>query len=516
MNKKKWKVGLAAAVAMTAFCGNAQQINPMTATVLQGYAEILEENPNDYMTLYDRASMYYDMGEYVRALSDIDMALECTPEKDSEYRMAELSLKSDILTTQKEYAKAIEVVNAALQINPVSQADLYKAGNLYLLTSQPQEALNAFQRLQRENPRSQEAFYGMAKANVMLGNNDAASDLIKEVENMGKQSFITYCRIGDLYSDMGRVNDAVTNYVIAYTMTDDNQRPIESLKFLARKNPKAVLESLESVIASSKDNVALQYVKAILAYDSGLYEQAEQACLDLNANLEEESSAVYRMLAMSQHAQNKNDKAKESIKIAERLAPENPGMLADKAEIYLSEEPSVAYEAAKKALVGNEDNPVYLTLAAKSAIMAEDYPQALIYLNDIVLSNPGNAAALLLRGYLNMEFLKDDKAGIADYTRASNITPGEETSDLILAALGKSKTGKKLDADGMIKDAIAKAGDDKNALYLIAVYYAQTGNLEKAHEFVNKAVANGYSNQYNLRSNKEPLFNLQPIKHLMK
>lgn len=86
---------------------------------------------------------------------------------------------------------------------------------------------------------------------------------------------------------------------------------------------------------------------------------------------------------------------------------------------------------------------------------------------------------------------------------------------MVYAAMGKSFTNKKLDADGLINDAISKAGKDKDALYLIAVYYAQTGNLEKAKEYVDRAMLNGYSNMYNLKANPQPLLNLAPIRHLM-
>lgn len=514
MNKiVKW--GLPGLMACTYIGAYAQQINPMTEAVMRNYAEILAENPDDYMTLYDRASQYLEMGEYFRALSDIDMALGCTPEKEKDYRIAEYSLKADILTAQKDFAGAIEALNGALALNPVSQADLYKLGNLNIITGNGQEALKAFQALQRENPRSQEAFYGMAKANAMMGNLDEANKLISEVENLGKQSYLTYCRIGDLYSDMGNIKDATTNYTIAYTMEDHSSRPVESLKLLARKNTPLVMETLESIIQSKPDNLSLNYLKAILAFDAGLYDQAEKACRTLANGLEEDSPAVYRMMAMSQLAQNNIAGAKESIATAERLAPGNPDILLDKADILMSVDPAAAYAAATQALVSMPESEAALLTAAKTGILTGHYPESLGYLNEIVLGNPSNTEALLLRGFLNTEYLNEGKAGVADYTRASNVQNTGRAKDIAWGALGKAKINKKLDAEGMINDAIQRAGNNKDDLYAIAVYYAQTGNLEKAKEFADKALINGYGNLYNLQSNPEPLFNLKPIQHLM-
>lgn len=508
------KLGFAGIMACGIGTVHAQQINPMTEAVLRDYAEILAENPKDYYTLYDRASQYITLGDYDRALSDIDMALEYTPESDKDYRIAEYSLKCDVLTLKKEYAQALQALQSALAINPTSQPELYKAGNLNLMLGNSEDALKAFQALQRENPRSQEAFYGMAKAYAMAGNTREAENLIKEVEQLGKQSFLTYCRIGDLYADMGNVKDAVTNYAIAYSMEDNSSRPVESLKTLSRKSPEAVMETLNSLIQANPDNITTSYLKAIVAFDGGNYKEAEQACKTLAQGLEEDSPAVYRMMAVSQLAQNKTADALESINTAERLAPSNTGILMDKAMILMSGNPEEAYNTASKALTLEPENEVALMTAAKTAIAAGKYEEAKNYLNNVVLSNPSNAEALLLRGYVNTENLNDAKSGVTDYTRAGNIHP-ETNRDRVLAALGKAKINKKLDADGMINEAIGKAGNNKDDLYMIAIYFAQTGNLEKAKEFADKAMINGYGNIYNLQQNKEPLFNLQPIRHLM-
>lgn len=491
----------------------AQFVNPVTEAVLRNYAEILAENPKDYFTLYDRAQQYFDMGEFDRALSDIEMAIEYTPDKDKDYRLAEYSLKGEILSAQKKYEDAISAINTALSINPVSQSDLYKLGNLNILVNRPDAALKAFEALQRENPRSQEAFYGMAKANAMLGNKEKVEDLIKEIEILGKQSYITYCRIGDLYSDMGNIKEATTNYAIAYSMEDENLRPVASLKLLVKKNPDLVMTTIDGIIASKPDNLAMNYLQAILAFEDGQYSRAEKATKDLAGGVEKESSAIYRMMAMSQHFQNKNDEAKESIMKAESISPNELGVLLDKSEILLTISPDQSYEAAIKAVNISPNSEASLLAAAKSSIMTGRYAEALDFLNNVILSNPANAEAILLRGYLNTEYLNDGKAGVTDYTRAGNLKTSEKVRDLALKALAKSKINKKLDADGLIKEAIEKS-NNKEDYYFIAVYFAQTGNLEKAKEYADKALSNGYSNLYNIKTDAQPLFNLRPIQHL--
>lgn len=71
------------AVTLLACTGaNAQQINPITKAVLRGYREILNENPKDYITLYQRATQYYNLSMYDEALVDIIKALDYTPKRE--------------------------------------------------------------------------------------------------------------------------------------------------------------------------------------------------------------------------------------------------------------------------------------------------------------------------------------------------------------------------------------------------------------------------------------------------
>ena len=492
----------------------SQQINPMREAVIRTYTEALQENPKDYYTLYDRASQYYSIGDWDKALSDIDKALEYTPAKQTDYKAMEYSLKSDILSAMNDNEGAIEALKAGLKVKPGSQSDMYKLGNLYLSSQQPQEALKVFQQLQRENPRSQDAYYGMAKANISLGKYDEVDQLLTQIESVGIQNYLTYCRLGDIYSDMGNISKATNNYVAACALAEKSSRPIESLKLLSRKYPKETIEAINGMLASSPENSGLNYIKAILAYDLGMYDISEKAGQDIVARVEE-SPTVYRMIAMSELMQNKTDEAKENIKKAEGLDVSNPSLMIDKANIYMISEPTVAYESAKQALAQLPDNPEALYVGAKTAILAGQYEDALNYLNHLVLSNPSDGSALLLRGCLNTEYLKDEKSGVSDYSRAGNIPQDGSVGNMVIAALGKSRSGKKLDAESLINEAVEKAGTDKDDLYLIAVYYAQTGNLEKAKEYADKALANGYSNLFNLTGNNEPVFNLVPIHHLL-
>lgn len=141
MNIRNLLIGSAICVAMA---GNAQQINPMTRAVLNGYQEVLDENPKDYQTLYERAGQYYRLDMYNEALVDIIKAIDYTPAKETIMKSNEYSLLADIYIQTKEYEKALSAVQSALDITPGDYALVYKKGNICLYLKKGEEAYRTF------------------------------------------------------------------------------------------------------------------------------------------------------------------------------------------------------------------------------------------------------------------------------------------------------------------------------------------------------------------------------------
>lgn len=513
---KKTKMLLTGSLLAGCMVCAAQQINPMTQAVLNGYEEVLKENPQDYITLYQRAAQYYNLSLYERAMLDLEEALKYTPAKEKELRVSEYSLLADIYIEKGDYQKAFEAVKNALQLDNTSYPNTYKLGNICLYLNKPEEAYRAFQSLQRMQSRSQEAFFGMAKADIMMGKTTEAEEYMSEAEKMDPGNYVTYCRLGDLYHDLNQNQKAATNYLVAYSMAGANStRPVESLVNLFNEDPAAVMEALDYTISLSEGNLELLTLKASLAFEKGDFAQAEESFKRLAGNPEGDVSTVYIYLAESQKALNKQQDAIESVEKALALDPTNVGALIAKSDVLLATDPAKALEVAEKAMSFDDQSVGALLAAGKAAAMTKDGEKALGYLNTLVMYDPSNVEALALRGYVNTELLNDSKLGMMDYTRASN---GEATQypGILYLALAKSKAGKTLDAESIILENLKKNPGNGEALYYAAVYYAQNSNLEKAADYAQKAKEAGYGNIYNLTSSDEPLNNLQPIRHLMK
>ena len=81
MNLKRIFLAFGIFISMSVY---AQQINPITLAMFDGYKQLLDENPKDYFTLYQRSAQYYRLSMYDLALTDIEKAITYTPEKETE------------------------------------------------------------------------------------------------------------------------------------------------------------------------------------------------------------------------------------------------------------------------------------------------------------------------------------------------------------------------------------------------------------------------------------------------
>lgn len=509
MNKTK-KIIIGGLLAFGGITGFAQQISPMTQAMLNSYESLLAENPKDYLTLYQRAMLYYNQSQYDRAMLDLEEALKYTPQKEKELRGNEYSLLSDIYIEQKEYEKAYSAVKSALELDPSSYPLTYKLGNICLYLKKPEEAYKAFQNMQRMQSRSQEAFFGMAKADIMLGNTKEAETLMNEAEKADPTNYVTYCRLGDLYQDMKQNEKAATNYLIAYQMTDNTTRPLESLLNLFEKDPQAVMNAIDYTISLSGANLSLLVMKATLAYQKGDYQIAEDTYKQILSTENGNEASIYNLLALTQKALNQPQEALSNVEKALGMNPASKDFLNTKSQVLLMTNPADALVAAEKAMAADNQDVESIMNAARAAVMTGNKEKAQQFLNMVVMYDPSNVEALLLRGYVNETLAKDEKQAKADYTRAASIDT-KDFPDAMYLAIAKNKAGKTMDAEGIILDNLKNHPGNPEALYYAAVYYAQTGNLEKAADNAKKAVEAGYSNQYNLKASKEPFNNLQPI-----
>ncbi len=511
----KIKHAILAIAALFAMPAAAQTISPLAKAMLDAYNEILAENPNDYQTLYQRGAQYHSLSLYDQAMTDLLKAIDNTPASEKAMLGEEYSLLADVCTQLQRYDAALAAINKALELNPTSYPDIYKKGNICLYLKQPEDAYNAFSSMQRLKSRSQEAYFGMAKADIMMGKNSEAQQLMKQAEAADPTNYITFCRLGDLYMDMKDYDGAAASYLSAFGLADDTSRPVASLFELSKKNFPAVANAIDYAASKSQNKVPLYFLKGNLANATGHYTDAQTAFRQTTeSGSEGKDATVYTQLARACFNLNDMTQAAANANIAMSKRPSAELMLL-KADIALAQDNTAdAISFARQAAGADSQLTDALITLAKAQLAAGNASDAIDVLADIIISDAANGEALLLRGYINANNIGNSKAAVADYARAAQID-ADSPKNVMYKALGQSLNGKKIDAEATIEKMLG-ANPDKDQCYYGAVYYAQTGDMQKAAQLANKAKAQGFENAFLLNADKTPGLSLAPIRHLTK
>lgn len=504
----KYRRILSLLIAGCALTASAQQLSPLSKAMLDGYSKVLAENPQDYQTLYDRAAQYYNLSLYDLALMDITKAIQYTPDKEKALLAQEYSLLSDIRVEEKEYGKALEAVNKAIELAPESYADIYKQGNICLYLNRPEEAYRVFSQLQRFKSRSQEAYFGMAKACIMKGNLKEAEALMEEAEKADPSNWLTYCRIGDLLTDMKDHRSAAMKYISAFALAENSSRPLESLLSLGEKDYPAVADAFNSAISQTPNKLPLYFLKANIANRAGAYTDAEEAFSNVLADNEGRQPGVWAAYAEALLALNRIDEAVKAAESATESGPTVSNYALLSRCLLASGEAKQAALTALKAYAADEHSPEAMEALIDAQIASGNDKEAMTILNELIMTNPENVRAVAVRGNLK-DKMGDLQGARADFQRGGNLVP-TSPEDTVWVAYCKNRIGKKFDADAMVEELGTNA--DKNVSYLLATYYATTGNTDKGRQWLDRAIAQGYSNLYNLNTNTTDLLNVASLR----
>lgn len=503
---------LTALFSATALFAAAQQINPITQAALDSYQEILNDNPKDYITYYQRAMQYYSLSMYDKALSDVQNAIKYTPSKDKDQLLQDYTLLSSIYTERKEYSDAMVAVDKALELDPRSYSLLYAKGNLCLYLNRPQDARVCFSAMQSIKSRSQEALFGLAKSAIMLDNRGEAKTLMEEAERLDSSNYLTYCRLGDLALDLGDNQLAAAHYLSAFALGQTESRPMESLIRLAEKDYGSVESALNFAISKTDNTLPLNFMKGNIALNSGNYESAYQAFKELLKNPDARIGSVYASLATACLALDRMDEALEAANNAVAADASVASYLTKARVSRAMGNPATAIVAATKAYEQDINSVPALTEMALDNIALGNTDEAMKQLNEAILTDPTDAYAIMVRAYLNSDVKNDMRAALADYQRVTTL-PLVSFPGVAYKALATTLAGDKNKGDLIMAQAMKEASAPSD-YYYAAIYYARSGALDKGKEMIDKALELGYNNLYNLNKEKTANLDIAPIRHL--
>lgn len=487
-------------------------VNPMTQAMLDAYETLLRENPADWLTLYERASQYYMLDRYDEALDDINRSIAATPAKEKEQLASAHTLAANIHIQRKDYNRALAEIDGALSLAPNDYTILYNKGNICLYLDNTADARKCFQAMQRLNPRSQEALFGLAKAAVMEGETGEARSYMEQAERLDPSNFITYCRLGDLYADMDENQNAAANYLSAFSLNSRDNRALTSLFRLAEKDYAAVAEALDFAMGKTSNVVPLLFIKGNIAKENDRISDAYAAYGKLVQTPGGATPEVFATMAGICRANNSVTEALGYAQRALAISTTPRNMLLKASICYDLGDYEEAVMLTRKALEKEPQNIEAMLLQAESWLALQNTAKATEMLDEAIMNNPLDFRPLLLRGYLKDQ-AGDVSGAAADWQRAGRLEASAPL-EIVYKAVGQQLSGKGLDADNTIKSVADKADRDAESAYLMALYHASTGSIQKGVEMLARSRRLGFDNRYLLDTYAVPMLSVLPVRNI--
>ncbi|MDE6086223.1 MAG: tetratricopeptide repeat protein, partial [Muribaculaceae bacterium] len=166
---------LLSTAAVNAF-GQSPIENPITKAMMEVYRQELEADPQNYEVYFRRANEYYNVSQYLRALSDINEAIKYTPVEDNDLQFQEYTLRANIYLMLERYQDALADLTNACDLDPTSLTSIYLKANTEYELGMYNEAKADFNKLQRLDSHNLESLFGLARIAVKENNLGLANE----------------------------------------------------------------------------------------------------------------------------------------------------------------------------------------------------------------------------------------------------------------------------------------------------------------------------------------------------
>lgn len=505
-----------AATSIAPACAAAQTgiQNPMTQAVLAVYEEELRENPKDYNVYLSRADEYYRHSEYIRALADVDKALEYAPETETDVLIRARVLRAGIYNETKRSAQALADLEAAALLAPDSYSILYQKANTEFTLGKNAEAKNDFQRLVRLNSRAPEPYIGLARIAVKENNLGTANELLASAVNLDPNNAETYVRRASVRKMMGDHNGAVDDLILAISSDNKHNKAMMELLDYGNTNYPAAMAGLTNAIQQAPQVGMFRYIRAVIAQAHFHYLAAIK---DYQTILDEQLYnyyGIYASIAECNFALGNYNEALDNIDRA-------LSMIRDNASYYVVKSKTLRalgrYDEAIKAgadglAVDRQSNEALVEMAM-GYVGVKNYEEASNLIGEAILNDAENALYPMLRAWVLETYLNKEKPAQLLYEKVAEMDHYFIDNPLSLKGFALLFFGKEDQGKRWMQNILDTVTDYDGLIhYYGACFYAQAGDTEKAMKCAEKALDLGYANYHNWTEAKDGRINVGPLR----
>lgn len=507
---------LAVAVAAQSYAAAPSQAD-FNRAVMQAYEEMLRENYKDYETLFRRANAYYNAGDYLKALDDLDSALKYCPSADTDTLFAIYALRAECFAGLKRYSRALPEADEALKLDPMSAPMLHLRGSINYELAKYDAARADYSKLHRLQPRSTEALFGLAMVAARQNNIGLATDYTDQAVKLTPNSSAVYVNRSEVKKLIGDYNGAVDDLLLAMATDGNDPDALPALVRLADSNYSAVIAGLTGAIRQAPRQPLFYYLRASIAVAHFHYGAAIDDFKYIIDNGLYDYSGLYCSLAECYFALGKYQLALDNAEQA--LASYDPEH--DDVCRYFTVRSMIqramgnadkALPTIDRALDFAAEDVDALTEKALVLVDLKKYKEASDLLGEIIMSNPYEPMPYMLRAWIANDYLNQPGAAAALYERVIDLEL--DHSERVGSMLGFARlfSGKTPMAVAWMDAILAEPDYDGKNHYYGACFYAWAGRNEKALECVEAALKAGYANYYDWAERNDARVNVAPLR----
>lgn len=463
-----------------------------------GYVEKeVSANPKSGEANLITGVIYYSAEMYGNAIQPLDQAVKYLPKKGTFPRSDALYYRGQCYFALGDTIKALNDINVAVKLSP-DDTDLYSWRGYLLFCMGNLDASDAdYKKLLEINKADTRSMVCLGLNEFTRGNFRQAAEWCDKALQLDTDYAATYALRANAYMEQRQFRKAADDIVRALEL--QNRTAFDEIDADDPEMVAAMHEKLNYKMVVDASNVMWPYFEGQLYEATHDYENAIAAYSA--ANKISPSAQAYNRMGQCYYNQLDFSTALECSEYAIDLDPDDINYKVDKASrLTMLGRGGEAVALLDELLAESSDEATKQDLIFRRAMLksfsgdfagaAQDY--TLYMASDAGLSDDVRMTATVLRG--DCYRLADNAAlAAADYNRVIKQSNGDVASTGILLPYAYSGLGENDKAIEVLQEYIAANDDDKkNAYYNAACVYARIGDNAKAMECLNKAVDCGY------------------------
>ncbi len=488
--------------------------NPITKAMMEVYQQELEADPQNYEVYFRRANEYYNLSQYLRALSDVNEAIKYTPATDTDLLFQEHTLRANIYLMTDKAEEALADLTRACQLDPTSLTSIYLKANTEYELGHYADAKADFAKLQRADQRNLEALFGLAKIAVKENNLGLANEYVDRAIAFEPSNSVAYLQRANVRQLMGNNTGAVDDLIVAISIDKDNSVALSRLVAMSNDDYNAVITGLTSAMQQAPAVGMFVYLRAVIAMSHYRYKAAiDDFHMIIDENLYN-YHGIYGSLAQCYYGLGKYQEALTEINQAMSMTTDNGAYYITRAKIRRAMgDYDRALESATSALDKLPSSPAAMVEKGLCFKSLKQYSDASSLFGEAIMDEPDNALNYLLRANLLTNNLKETGAARNLYQRVIDLDYPDNVVKSFkgFAMLALSR---KADAISWIESILTDVKDIDGSLnYYAACLYAQMDNKTKAFECMERSLENGYADYYNWTLNDDSSVSVAPLRN---